>query len=60
MPGDTAYYALEKLSQAVDALATGTGRVRERLLAAAIELWPARPQDIPYDDQRPHLRRYQR
>ena len=45
-----AYYALEKLAVAVDALATGAGRVQERLLAAAIELWPARPQEIPYDD----------
>ena len=31
---------------------TGSGRVQERLGAAAIKLLPARPGDIPYDDLR--------
>jgi hypothetical protein len=52
MPDDAAYYALEKLSQAVDTLVKHAGRVQERLGAAAIDLLPARPQDIPYDDLR--------
>jgi hypothetical protein len=47
-----AYYALEKLIQAVHTLATGAGRIQERLQAAAINLGPARPEDIPYDDLR--------
>ena len=45
-------HAREKLFQAVDILVTGSGRVQERLGAAAIKLLPARPQDIPYDDLR--------
>ena len=49
---DAASYAREKLFQAVDALVTGSGRVHERLGAAAIQLLPARPGDIPCDDLR--------
>ncbi len=50
MPDDL--YVLEKLSQAVDTLVTGAGRVQERLGAAAIDLWPAQPREISYDDLR--------
>jgi hypothetical protein len=39
-------YALEKLMQAVGALATGSGRVQERLADAAIFLIRVRPEDI--------------
>jgi hypothetical protein len=39
-------YALEKLMQAVDALATGADRVQERLAEAARHLVPVRPEDI--------------
>jgi hypothetical protein len=52
---DAAYYALEKLIQAVDTLVAGAGRIQERLQAAGINLLPARPQDIPYDDLRHKL-----
>jgi hypothetical protein len=45
-------YALEKLMQAVDALATGSGRVQERLANAAIHLVPVRPEDISDEDLR--------
>ena len=45
-------YALEKLMQAVDALATGSGRVQERLADAAIHLVPVRPDDISDEDLR--------
>jgi hypothetical protein len=52
-PGVTAdEYALEKLMQAVDALATGSGRVQERLANAAIHLVPVRPEDISDEDLR--------
>jgi hypothetical protein len=47
-----ALYALEKLGQAVNALATGAGRVQERLGKAAICLVSARPDDIPDEDLR--------
>ncbi len=40
-------YALEKLVEAVDALATGTGPVRARLLEAFTFLHRIRPEDIP-------------
>jgi hypothetical protein len=40
-------YALEKLAEAVDALATGAGRVQERLSQAAICLLSVRPDEIP-------------
>jgi hypothetical protein len=42
-------YALEKLSEAVDALVTGAGRVQERLAEAAIYLIRVRPEEIPED-----------
>ena len=40
------FYALEKLTAAVDALATGAGRVQERLGHAAIHLVRVRPEDM--------------
>jgi hypothetical protein len=45
-------YALEKLAEAVDALATGAGRVQERLGQAAICLLSVRPDEIPEDLRR--------
>jgi hypothetical protein len=45
-------YALEKLMQAVDALATGVGPVQDRLGDAAIYLVPVRPEDISDEDLR--------
>ena len=41
-----AIYVLEKLIQVVDALATGAGRVQERLGHAAIHLFRGYPEDI--------------
>jgi hypothetical protein len=49
---DSAFYVLEKLIQAVDILATGSGRIQERLVEGAIQFWPARPEDIPFEDLR--------
>jgi len=46
------FYALEKLTAAVDALATGAGRVQERLGHAAIHLVRVRPEDIPDENLR--------
>ena len=46
------FYALEKLTDAVDALATGAGRVQERLGHAAIHLVRVRPEDIPDENLR--------
>jgi hypothetical protein len=40
-------YAKEKLTQAVDSLATGSGRVQERLSYAEIVLIRLRPDDFP-------------
>jgi hypothetical protein len=45
-------YALEKLSEAVYELATGAGRVQERLVEAAIYLIRIRPVDIADEDLR--------
>jgi hypothetical protein len=45
-------HALENLSDAVDALAAGSGRVRDRLLEASTYLIRVRPEDIPDDDLR--------
>jgi hypothetical protein len=45
-------YAFEKLSEAVYELATGAGRVQERLVKAAIYLIRIRPVDIPDDELR--------
>ena len=42
-------YALEKLMQAVDILATGSGRVQERLADAALVLIRLKPDDLPED-----------
>ena len=46
------FYALEKLTDAVDALATGAGRVQERLGHAAIHLVRVRPEDISDENLR--------
>ena len=45
-------YALEKLTDAVYALAMGPGRVQERLADAAISLIRIKPVDIPDEDLR--------
>ena len=45
-------YAFEKLSEAVYELATGAGRVQERLVEAAIYIIRIRPVDIPDEDLR--------
>ena len=47
-----ALHALEKLADAVDALATGAGRVRDRLFEASTYLTRVRPEDIPDEDLR--------
>jgi hypothetical protein len=47
-----ALYALEKLADAVAALATGSGRVRDRLFEASTYLIRVRPEDIPDEDLR--------
>ena len=46
-------YALEKLSEAVHVLATGEGRVEERLSEAADCLIGIRPEDLPDEELRP-------
>jgi hypothetical protein len=45
-------YALEKLADPVAALATGSGRVRDRLFEASTYLIRVRPEDIPDEDLR--------
>src|ERR1017187_9232952 len=45
-------YAFEKLNEAVYELATGAGRVQERLVEAAIYIIRIRPVDIPDEDLR--------
>jgi hypothetical protein len=40
-------YTHEKLSQAVDSLATGTGSIQDRLLNAALALHVLRAKDFP-------------
>ena len=47
-----AFYALEKLADALYALATGSGRVQERLGDAAIFLIRVRPEDISDENLR--------
>jgi hypothetical protein len=47
-----ALYALEKLADAVAALATGSGRVLDRLFEASTYLIRVRPEDIPDEDLR--------
>jgi hypothetical protein len=49
---DDSLYALEKLNDAVHALATGIGRVQERLMEAAGYLHSVRPDEIPDDELR--------
>jgi hypothetical protein len=46
-PTDASLYALEKLAQAVDELATGTGNLRDRLYEAAFYVLRIQPVDIP-------------
>jgi hypothetical protein len=46
------FYALEKLSAAVDELVTGAGRVQERLSKAAMCLVLVRADDIPDEELR--------
>jgi hypothetical protein len=45
-------YVDEKLTQAVDLLATGSGRVQERLSYAALELIRLRADDFPEGELR--------
>jgi hypothetical protein len=45
-------YTQEKLMQAVASLATGAGRVQERLMSAAIVLIRLRPDDFPEGELR--------
>jgi hypothetical protein len=52
MPKPDPLYAFEKLNEAVYKLATGTGRVQQRLVEAAIYLIRIRPVDIPDDELR--------
>jgi hypothetical protein len=46
-PTDASLYALEKLAQAVDELATGTGNLRDRLCEAAYYVLRIQPDEIP-------------
>jgi hypothetical protein len=45
-------YVREKLLKAVDALATGTGAVQQRLLSAALAMSTLRPTDFVDDESR--------
>ena len=49
---DPQLYALEKLTYAVEALATGVGPLQERLMEAAIHLESVRPDDMPEGELR--------
>ena len=42
-------YPLEKFGQAVSSLATGPGRIRERLMSAYLAFQPVRGDDLPRD-----------
>ena len=46
-PTDASLYALEKLAQAVDELATGTGNLSDRLYEAAYYILRIQPDEIP-------------
>jgi len=46
-PTDASLYALEKLAQAVDELATGAGNLRDRLYEAAYYVLRVQPDEIP-------------
>ena len=46
-PTDASLYALEKLAQAVDELATGAGNVRDRPYEAAYYVLRVQPDEIP-------------
>jgi len=45
-------YAQEKLMQAIDTLATGTGTIQDRLGGAALYLIRLKPEDFPEGDLR--------
>jgi hypothetical protein len=51
-PSDRELYVLEKLDQAVHALATGAGRVQERLEEAYRFLIAAQPNEVAEDELR--------
>jgi hypothetical protein len=44
---DASLYALEKLAQAVDELATGTGNLSDRLYEAAYYVLRVQPDEVP-------------
>ena len=46
-PTDASLYALEKLAQAVDELATGAGTLHDRLYEAAYYVLRVQPDEIP-------------
>ena len=46
-PTDASLYALEKLAQAVDELATGAGNLHDRLYEAAYYVLRVQPDEIP-------------
>jgi len=52
MPKPDPLYALEKLGQAVYELATGAGRIQERLYEAAIYTHRIRPENFVDEDMR--------
>ena len=51
-PIDAHFYALEKLTYAVEVLVSGTGRVQERLIEAARSLQSIRPEEMPEGELR--------
>jgi hypothetical protein len=50
------YHTLNKLSEAVDALATGSGRIQERVLEAALILFQIGADKMPEDLRRDLVR----
>ena len=50
--GKNNFYALEKLTYAVEVLVSGTGRVQERLIEAARSLQSIRPEEMPEGELR--------
>src|SRR6516164_1915553 len=46
-PTDASLYALEKLAQAVDELATGAGNLHDRLYEAAYYVLRVQPDEVP-------------
>jgi hypothetical protein len=51
-PIDAHFYALEKLTCAVEVLVSGTDRVQERLIEAARSLQRIRPEEMPEGELR--------